>query len=80
MREVTIDGAAVSSREELFGEIYSALGVPGEPGRNLDALYDVLTSLDGVRLRFDNEDALRETLGSYYDRLSAMLDELSPED
>ena len=80
MREVTIDGAAVSSRGELFGEIYSALGVPGKPGRNLDALYDVLTGLDGVRLRFENEDALRETLGSYYDRLSAMLDELRPED
>ena len=75
MRNITIDGSRISTRGELFDTIYSALGIQGTPGRSLDALHDVLTSL-GVGVTIENEDALRLALGSYFDRLSVMLGEL----
>ena len=80
MHAITIDGARISSRKALFDTIYAAVGAQGEPGHNLDALHDVLTSLDGVSLRIENGDALRSALGDYYDRLTAMLSSLRSED
>ena len=45
---VTIDCAAIGSREELHRTFSDVLSFPSCYGRNLDALYDQLTSLSGT--------------------------------
>ncbi|MCI8301805.1 MAG: barstar family protein, partial [Oscillospiraceae bacterium] len=43
METITLDGGAVCSRESAYELLAAALGLPDCWGRNLDALYDVLT-------------------------------------
>ena len=49
-REYNIDLRGVCSREELHDRIEEELPVPGWYGRNLDALYDILTVMVLVSL------------------------------
>lgn len=71
---VTIDCAEIKTREELHEALSSALGFPDWYGRNLDALYDLLTENDtALELRFLHFSALESSLGSYARRLVRVL-------
>lgn len=61
---VTIDCAAIRSREELHRTFAKALSFPSCYGCNLDALHDQLTSLSGT-IRLENWEIAEANLGKY---------------
>ena len=61
---VTVDCAAIDSRESLHRTFAEALHFPAWYGSNLDALHDQLTSLSGT-LRLENWELAEERLGKY---------------
>ena len=67
-KEYIIDLRGVYSREELHDRIEEELPVPGWYGRNLDALYDILTEPDyggECLIRFKGCRDLRESMPRY---------------
>lgn len=65
---VTMNGADILDRGELHAFLAGALALPDWYGRNLDALWDCLTSLhEPLELRIQNYAALEEHLGAYTD-------------
>ena len=70
-------GDEIENREALHRALAWQLDFPDYYGRNLDALYDVLTSVSSpVRIIFSEEDLLREHLGGYYDLLRSVLEDV----
>ena len=61
---ITIDCAAIESRQDLHRIFAEALSFPSCYGSNLDALHDVLTDMTGT-LRLEDWDQAREALGRY---------------
>lgn len=61
---ITIDCAAIGSREEFHRIFAEALHFPSWYGHNLDALHDQLTTLSGT-VRLENWDITEEKLGRY---------------
>lgn len=79
MKEVIIDGKQIRSRADLHQRFAEDLELDGGYGRNLDALYDVLSCMDAVNIVFKNTDELYENLGNYADRFYYMLEVLEDE-
>ncbi len=73
MREFTLDGSLVDSRQTLHEMLSEGLDFPDWYGGNLDALYDCLTDLDETTLTLTNTDALGLALGSYWGRVMNVL-------
>ena len=72
----TINGKRVTDRESLHELLRQKLNLPDDCGRNLDAVYDVLTTPGKDRIIIlKHEDLLCERLGDYADRLLRMLDD-----
>lgn len=66
MKTITVDASAMDSREAAYELLAGALELPAYWGRNLDALYDVLTELGSpTRLVVLRREALAECLGDY---------------
>ena len=66
METITLDGGAVCSRESAYELLAAPLGLRDCWGRNLDALYDVLTERGTpVRLVVLRRELLEERLGDY---------------
>lgn len=61
---ITIDCAAIGSRDDLHRIFAEALSFPAWYGHNLDALYDMLTSLSGT-IRLEHWEIAEENLGKY---------------
>jgi len=69
-----IDGAVIADRAALHDEFAASLELPHWYGRNLDALFDLLTEPDmSAEIELRNFSELREKLGRYADSLAAML-------
>lgn len=65
-----IDLAEIATPEGLQAELVKELPLPDYYGRNLDALYDVLTeSGDGWNIIFYNAKFAQYRLGKYFDAL-----------
>ena len=62
--DVTIDCSSIQTREDLHRVFSQALSFPSWYGGNLDALYDMLTSLEGT-IRLENWNAAEAALGKY---------------
>ena len=76
MNVVTIDGAAIETRDALHDELSRQLRLPAWYGRNLDALYDCLTALqEDTELRLVHGDDLFAHLGIYADVLRSVLND-----
>lgn len=68
-----IDIRDVRTREDLHRKIANVLPLPDYYGRNLDALFDILTESSEERvIEFITEDGVEEALGKYYRALKAM--------
>lgn len=68
-----IDIRDVRTREELHQKIAESLPLPDYYGRNLDALFDVLTESSEDRvIEFITDFPVEEALGRYYIALRAM--------
>ena len=68
----TIDCRELVSRaaaHDCFARVFS---LPADYGRNLDALYDVLTSLPPCRITLSHADCLYPLLGAYAEKLLAV--------
>ena len=69
-----IDGKAVQTREDVYNTAVRAMSPPEWFGRNLDALWDLLTDLcDPLTVVVIETDLLREHLGSFADTLLKLL-------
>ncbi len=79
MREVIIDAELVISKDRLHDILYKELDFPEWYGRNLDALYDMLTSCGETRLTITNHEALHRNLGNYGDLILRVFKEASEE-
>ncbi len=62
--EYRIDGAAMISPREAHEAIAAAMGFPEYYGKNLDALWDMLTATEGT-VKIYNVAAMLNALGSY---------------
>lgn len=66
MKTVTLNGARMTSKEAAHRYLAARLGFPDYYGCNLDALWDVLSTMsDPVRVRLINKNRLVYGLGSY---------------
>ena len=72
----TINGKWVEDRDSLHSLLRKKLSLPESCGKNLDAVYDLLTEPGKDRIiTIKNEALLRERLGDYADRLFRMLED-----
>ena len=68
MTTAHLNGAALRDRAALHDALTKQFDFPAHYGRNLDALYDLLTERpeDSYRIEIENAEALEEHLGGYY--------------
>lgn len=65
-----LDGRKMASREDVHDYLRDKLGLSSYYGKNLDALWDELTTIDGPRtIRISHGDLIRKGLGPYGNRL-----------
>lgn len=71
----------VHSLAGFYDELARQLAFPAHFGRNLDALWDVLTGeVEGpFEIIWEDFDLAREVFGTDFDRLTALLDEVAAE-
>jgi ribonuclease inhibitor len=76
-----ISGASICSLEDFYSEISRELNFPEHFGRNLDALWDVLTTeVEGpLELIWEDSATSRESMGKDFERLSGLLKEVEKE-
>lgn len=75
-----LDGAALRSLDEVYDRLAKDLAFPATFGRNLDALWDVLTDLPGpARIELSGADAARAAIGPKFDTLIALLKDAAVE-
>ena len=66
MRYVTIDCTKLVDEASVHDTFAQALDFPAYYGRNLDALYDLLTSLpEATRIELQGKDIMLKQLGAY---------------
>ena len=67
----------IRSLDQLYDELARQLGFPPHFGRNLDALWDVLTSdvAGPLEIVWEKPELSRASLGDDYPRLVALLEE-----
>ena len=74
--ELVIDGAALPAAEAVHDLFARALTLPAWYGRNLDALYDLLSEREGpTRLLVRRRAALLDGLGEYGGALCRTLED-----
>ena len=74
MKQVILDGTRIQTRAQLHDALQSLLELPAWYGRNLDALFDCLsTCSEQVELTMQGRLALRVYLGSYAEKLERVL-------
>ncbi len=65
---LVIDGKLMVTRKAAHEELRRALGFPGWYGRNLDALYDLASTMSGEAVLIDSRVPVRE-LGEYGEKI-----------
>ena len=72
----TINGKRITDRESLHQLLRQKLSLPEDCGKNLDAVFDVLTDPGKDRIiTVKHEDLIRERLGDYADAFLRMLED-----
>ncbi|RNC66704.1 MAG: barnase inhibitor [Desulfuromonadales bacterium] len=76
-----LDGATIQTMDDIYRALASQLPLPSYFGRNLDALWDILsTDIEGpVELVWEDAAASRIALGKNFDRIEELLKELERE-
>ena len=70
----TINGKRVTDKESLHALLRAKLNLPQDCGRNLDAVYDLLTEPGKDRIiTVKHPELLRQRLGDYAEALLRML-------
>ena len=76
MSKVIINGLTMVSRQRAHNEIAHALSLPNYYGRNLDALWDCVSTLH-ADVTLTDADAVVSMLGDYGRQLIGVLQEAS---
>jgi ribonuclease inhibitor len=78
MSRIVLSGDRIDSLDDIYDEVERQLTLPYF-GRNLDALWDVLTrEIEGpVEILWRESDVSRARLGPDFDRLTALLREVA---
>ena len=80
MNIYVIDGLTIEDPEQLHDALQAALPLPEYYGRNLDALYDILTEWrEDFTLRIDSCDQMLSALELYGVRFLRMLNDAANE-
>jgi len=76
-----LPGQSIRSLDEFYDEIALLLHFPDHFGRNLDALWDVLTTdIEGpVELIWEDSATSKKSMGKDFDRVSALLRDIEKE-
>ena len=69
MLEIRIDGKDLQTKKQAHEFLSAQDGFPEEYGKNLDAMYDVLTSLPEVKVIVCDPDSIVQNLGEYGKKL-----------
>ncbi len=75
LKQCKLAGTAIRSLDEFYSEIAQKLNFPEYFGRNLDALWDVLTTdIEGpVELVWEDSAASKKFMGRDFNKVSALL-------
>ena len=65
MKELFFDAETLYTRDQLHDALAKVFGFPADYGRNLDALYDLLTACPPARLTLHHAERLVLNLGNY---------------
>ncbi len=76
-----ISGAAIRSLEDFYSEISNKFHLPKHFGRNLDALWDVLTTdVEGpIELIWEDSMKTRQWMGNDFEKVKTLLQEVEKE-
>ena len=80
-KKVKLQGKAIRSLDEFYDEIARKLHFPDHFGRNLDALWDVLTTdVKGpVNLMWEGADVSKKSIGKDFEKVAALLRDVEKE-
>jgi len=73
LKELLLDAAPLHTREQLHDAFRTLFAFPDWYGRNLDALYDLLTACRDTRLTVRHTEQLMVNLGRYGELLLRVL-------
>ena len=77
---IVLDGKAMTDRPGVHSHLAEKLDLPTWYGRNLDALYDVLTQIGtDTELVLEDSAAVIENLGKYGEALLSTMQEAAEE-
>ncbi len=79
--KVKLAGKSIHSLDDFYGEIARKLRFPDYFGRNLDALWDVLTTdVKGpVELAWEDSEASKKSMGEDFEKVAALLRDVGKE-
>ncbi|MGE5253932.1 MAG: barstar family protein [Planctomycetaceae bacterium] len=80
-KKVKLPGKSIRSLDEFYGQIARKLRFPDYFGRNLDALWDVLTTdVQGpLELAWEDSEASKKSMGKDFEKIAALLKEVEKE-
>lgn len=80
-KKVKLAGKSIRSLDEFYDEIVKKLRFPDYFGRNLDALWDVLTTdVKGpVELAWEGSEASKKSMGKDFEKVAALLKDVEKE-
>lgn len=79
-RSVILDGARMTSRELLWNHVKETIDLPDYAGRNLDALFDVLTEhRKPLTIKLIHREQMETALGGYSESFLETLTEAAEE-
>jgi ribonuclease inhibitor len=80
-KKVKLAGKSIRSLDEFYSEIAGKLRFPDYFGRNLDALWDVLTTdIKGpVELAWEDSDVSKKSMGKDFEKVTALLQDVEKE-
>ncbi len=79
MRELLLDAEALYTRAQAHDALAKVFGFPADYGRNLDALYDLLTAYPPARLTLRHAEMLVVHMGNYGELLLRVLADAAAE-
>lgn len=81
IKKLTLDGKQISSLNDLYDQLSTGLSLPGHFGRNLDALWDVLSSdVEGpFEIRWKHAADSKKSMGKDFDMAVKLLKDLEKE-
>jgi len=80
-KKVKLLGKSIRSLDEFYGEVGKKLRFPDYFGRNLDALWDVLsTDVKGpVELTWEDSEVSEKAMGKDFEKVAALLRDVEKE-